>query len=190
MPEKIITVPQGIEAKQDGKVLVITGPKGELSREFSSPLINFKVSGDKITFLCDSERKRSRAILGTYFSHTTNMITGVTYGYDAKVKAVYSHFPVKMAVEEDKVVISNFLGGRSARKSQIVGECKVIIKKDDISITGISKEDVSQTAANIELVTKVTGYDRRIFQDGCYITQKAKLIDEKATSEGGKKSGN
>ena len=73
------------------------------------------------------------------------------------------------------------MGERNPRKARIVGQTKVDIKKDEIIVTGIDKEDVGQTSANIELATKVTGYDRRIFQDGCYITQKCCQAMEKET---------
>jgi large subunit ribosomal protein L6 len=43
-------------------------------------------------------------------------------------------------------------------------------------LTGTDVEAVGQTAANIERATKVWGYDPRVFQDGIYITEKAKKV--------------
>ena len=70
------------------------------------------------------------------------------------------------------VTIDNFLGERTPRKSKVFGDSKVSIKGDKVSVTGTSLEFVSQTAANIELATKVKGRDRRVFQDGIYLISK------------------
>ena len=45
-------------------------------------------------------------------------------------------------------------------------------KKDEIVITGLDKELVGQACGNIENVTRVTGRDKRVFQDGIYILGK------------------
>jgi large subunit ribosomal protein L6 len=88
------------------------------------------------------------------------------------MKIVYSHFPIKASVKGDMFVIENFLGERSPRKTKIVGDTKITIKGDEITLTGINIEDVGQTAANIELATRIKGFDPRVFQDGIYITSK------------------
>ena len=49
---------------------------------------------------------------------------------------------------------------------------KVEVKGKDIIVSGINLEDVSQTAANIEQATRLTGRDRRIFYDGIYVYEK------------------
>jgi large subunit ribosomal protein L6 len=102
------------------------------------------------------------------------MIKGVVEGFECKLKIVYAHFPIQVKVEGDKVLIINFLGEKKPRKAQIVGkETKVKVTSDEIIITGIDKEAVGQTAANIEQATRIKGYDPRVFQDGIYITVKA-----------------
>jgi large subunit ribosomal protein L6 len=176
MSEKKIEIPAGIEVRQEGNTIAVKGPKGELSREFLHPKISTKTKDNQVAFISDDDRKKSVALLGTFAAHLKNMFTGVTSGWEARLKVVYSHFPMKVAVEVDSVIIQNFMGERSPRTSKIVGQTKVDAKKDDIIVTGIDKEDVGQTAANMEIVTKVTKYDRRIFQDGIYITQKCQPI--------------
>ena len=69
--------------------------------------------------------------------------------------------------------IDNFLGERSPRKAKIIGDdVKVSVKGEDVTITGINKEHVGQTMANIEQATKIKGRDPRIFQDGIYLVDK------------------
>jgi large subunit ribosomal protein L6 len=110
--------------------------------------------------------------IGTSIAHVKNMVDGVTKGFVYKLKVIYSHFPITVKVEKDKVMINNFLGERTSRVAKIVGETQVKIEGQELSVTGIKLEEVSQTAANIEQATRIVGYDKKVFQDGIYITQK------------------
>ena len=69
-------------------------------------------------------------------------------------------------------MISNFLGERKPRSAKIMGDSKVEIKGDTVVVSGIDKELVGQTMANIEQATKVRGFDIRVFQDGIYLVDK------------------
>jgi large subunit ribosomal protein L6 len=102
------------------------------------------------------------------------MIQGVTEGFEYKMKTVYSHFPIKTTLQEKQIIIDNFLGEKYPRKANILGETTVEIKGDEIILTGADIEQVSQTAANIERATRIKKRDRRVFQDGIYITQKGR----------------
>jgi large subunit ribosomal protein L6 len=100
------------------------------------------------------------------------MIKGVTQGYECQMKTVFSHFPIKTSVDGNQLVIQNFLGERFARRAEILENIKVEVKGEIIILTGIDKEKVGQTAANIERATKVKNRDIRVFQDGIYITKR------------------
>jgi large subunit ribosomal protein L6 len=88
------------------------------------------------------------------------------------MKVVYAHFPIKVSVKNDKVHIDNFLGEQFPRTAQIYGKVQVDVKGDTITIQGTNREEVGQTAANIERAVRVRRRDIRIFQDGIYITSK------------------
>ena len=66
----------------------------------------------------------------------------------------------------------NFLGERFPRTARIMPNVKVQAKGDQVLVSGIDKELVGQTAVNIELATKIRGYDPRVFQDGIYIVRR------------------
>src|SRR4030043_803911 len=174
MPEKTVQIPDGVEVKLDGKELVVKGKNGELRRAFSHPAAKVEIKEGTVVFSSDSNRKRNRAIVGTWAAHFRNMCSGASRPWEARLKIIYSHFPIKVSVEGKKVVIGNFLGGRKNREAAIVGDTKVEVAKDEIIVTGIHKENVGHTAANIERAAKVQGFDRRIFQDGCHLVQKAR----------------
>jgi large subunit ribosomal protein L6 len=75
------------------------------------------------------------------------------------------------------VLIENFTGERRARKANILGDVKVKLEPDDIIVQGAKLEDVSQTAANIEMITRVTNKDPRVFLDGIYVFERNEGMD-------------
>lgn len=169
-----IEIPQGVTVTVSGAALTAKGQKGQISREFRFPGIAVKADGNKVVVETGKDDKQTKATVGTYASHVKNMVTGVSEGYEYQMKIVYAHFPIQVKVEgKDKVSIGNFLGERKARSANIVGETKVAIQADKVVLTGVNKEDLGQTAANIEQACKIRKRDPRVFQDGIYITKKA-----------------
>lgn len=168
-----IEVPEGVEVKVEGKRVEVRGKKGTLSREFDFPGLEIKIEGNVIAATISSLRRRDKAALGAFKAHVMNMIKGVTEGFVYKLRVVYSHFPITVKVEGKRVTIHNFLGERSPRVAEIVGDVSVEINGDEIIVKGINKEDVGQTAFNIEQATSVKYRDRRVFQDGCYIVERS-----------------
>jgi len=169
---KTIEIPNGVEVKIDGRVVTIKGEKGTLTRDFSEAPVLIQLEDRAIKVQANWPRKREAALVGTVSSHIQNMITGVAKGFTYKLKIVFSHFPISVKVKENMVSIENFTGERSPRLVNIMGDTKVSVKEDDVIVQGISLEDVSQTAANIERGTKVKIKDPRVFLDGVFIYEK------------------
>lgn len=176
--ETKVQIPEGVTAKIDGPVLTATGPKGELTRTFRYPKVSMKISGNELKVSSPADDRRTKAVVFTWGAHTRNIFTGVTKGWNASMKAVYSHFPMKINVEDNKLVIQNFLGERKPRLAKIPENVTVEVKKDDITVTGLDKELVGQTCSRIEICSRITKRDRRIFQDGIYVTQKTVAAEE------------
>jgi len=152
---KTVRIPEGVTVNLEGKTVEVTGEKGRLVRDFSL-----------------WARRKVSALVGTVCSHIGNMVKGVTAGFTYRLKVVFSHFPISVKVQQDGIVIENFIGERSPRIAKIVGETKVSVKDDDIIVQGLDIEEVSQTAANIEQATKVKERDPRKFLDGIYVYEK------------------
>jgi len=163
-----IKFPEGVTATFENNNLTIKGEKGEISRFFSHPKILIKLNGDTIEINSKNVRKKEKALIGTFVAHINNMIKGVTDGFEYKMKTVFSHFPIKTLVEENDFVIQNFLGERAPRRAKILEGVSVEVKGEDITVTGVDKEKVGQTVANIERATAVKHRDIRVFQDGVY----------------------
>ncbi|WNY24046.1 50S ribosomal protein L6 [Methanimicrococcus hongohii] len=167
-----VEVPAGVTVTYDNRVVTVKGPKGENAKELYYPGIVISISEGEV--LVDSEvaRKQYKAMVGTYASHVNNMIKGVTDGFEYKMNIVYSHFPMQTKVEGKTFVISNFLGEKKPRVAKIVGNTTVKVSGNSVVVSGICKEDVGQTTANIEQKTKIKRFDPRVFQDGIYVVEK------------------
>lgn len=166
-----IPIPEGIDVTVEDEVTV-KGSKGQLSRKFNYPNVVIKKDNDNVVLEANFPKKKDKAMLGTIRSHISNMITGLTDGFTYNMKIVYAHFPMTVKAGKDKVTIENFLGERYPRTAKIVGSAKVQVKGEDVIITGINKEDVGQTMANLEQATKIRGRDPRVFQDGIYFVSR------------------
>lgn len=161
-----------VEVSIEGRIITVSGPKGKLSREFDLKGLRIKKEQNKVVVKSDTSRKKMRAAVGTTISHIKNMFKGVTEGFTSELKVVYSHFPINVSIQDDKVRIENFIGEEKPRYANIVGETEVEIKGEEIEVKGTNKEDVGQTAANIEQTAQVRGRDPRVFQDGIYIVKR------------------
>lgn len=166
-----IPIPDGITVTVD-EAVTVKGSKGTLERNFNNRSIQIKVEDDKVVVEAHFPKKKDKAMLGTIRSHINNMIIGLTDGFNYKMKIVYAHFPMTVKKAGNKVTIENFLGERHPRTAKIVGNADVQIKGDEVIVSGINKEDVGQTMANMEQATKIKGRDPRVFQDGIYLVSK------------------
>ena len=173
--EEKVDIPESVDASVEWPFIRVKGPKGQLEREFKGPLLRFvnvEKNGNTIVIKSSSKRRRVGALVGTIHAHTRNLIEGSLNGYVYKLKMHYVHFPMTIEIKSNQVVVKNFLGERTLRRASIVGKSKVEQKKDEIIVSGPDKENVAQTAANIEQSCRLSGKDRRIFLDGIYITEK------------------
>jgi large subunit ribosomal protein L6 len=170
--ELIVDIPQGVTVSVNGPKVTVKGPKGEVSKTFQLDRMTIEKKDNQVVLTMPSKRKGDKAVLGAANAHVVNMIHGVTNGVVYKMKVIYSHFPMNVKVQGPKLVIDNFLGEKHPRKTDILKGVTVEVKGQDVTLKGASIEDVSQTAANIEQITRITARDLRVFQDGIYITEK------------------
>jgi len=167
-----VDLPEGVSASLEGHVLFMEGPKGRISREFRHPRIDMTIEDGHISLHTVLPRRKVYALSGTWRAHVANMARGVSEGFTYRLKIRYSHFPMKVYVKDTTFMIENFMGERFPRKAPIIEDTEVTVKGDEVTVTGIDKEHVGQTAANIELATKIKRYDPKVFQDGIYIVEK------------------
>lgn len=186
-----VDVPADVDVSVQDDVVTVRGPRGELSRRFKHPKLSLRVGplsdGDGeegFIVRVDRPRRKDEALAGTWASHVRNMIDGVTRGYEAEMRIVYSHFPIKAKVEGDRFLVQNFLGERHPRHARIQPGVEIEVQGDTVTLAGSDKEAVGQTAATIERITRIRGYDTRVFQDGIYIVQKPRPVEAEDDDEG------
>jgi large subunit ribosomal protein L6 len=165
---------EGVTGSVSGRELTIKGPLGTVKKRFDRIHVNMQVKDGRVEIMPFTGRKKDVVSSNTMSSIVRNMVTGVTEGYTYKLKVVFAHFPVTVKVKGKQVNVENFVGERSARITDIIGDCKVSVEGDDIIIKGVSLEDVGQTSANLEQATKIKRKDQRIFLDGVYVYEKKK----------------
>lgn len=173
-----VEIPEGVTITQKRHMLQFQGPLGKTFKSFRSIPVNIEIKDNKVHLSAPGRRKRDYSILHTARSIIKNICEGLIEGYTIKMKVVFAHFPITVKVDGKTVSIENFQGERAPRTTKIVGNTKVIPKGEDVIITGEVLTDVTQTAANIELHTKVKGKDHRVFLDGIYVYEKKKGIDK------------
>ena len=165
----MVAIPNGVTVSVSGQKVSVKGPKGATEREFKVKGLVIKSDGKEVSVTEKEGGKVDRAIFNTVESHISNMMTGALSGYEKKMQVIYAHFPISLETKGDKFIIKNFLGEKRNREARIVGVTKISVKGADVTVTGISKEDVGQTVSNIRAAVKIRNRDPRMFQDGLYV---------------------
>ncbi|OPY38918.1 MAG: 50S ribosomal protein L6 [Methanoregula sp. PtaU1.Bin051] len=167
-----VRIPDKVKVQVDATTLRVTGPKGELIRNIRFPQVSVSTDGQEIAIATESKRKEIVAMVGTLEAHTKNMFKGVTEGFEYHMKVVYSHFPIQLKLQGNRLEINNFLGEKKARYAQIEPGVTAKLSSDEVILTGINRELVGNSAANIEHATHIRNRDPRVFQDGIFIVQR------------------
>jgi large subunit ribosomal protein L6 len=157
----MVTIPEGVNIEVSESTVTVKGKNGELTQSFT-PLVEIRVSGSEVDVTGETK------FVNTVSSIISNMITGVTEGFTKEVKVLYAHFPVSVEVKGTEVWLKNFQGEKEPRKSKIIGQTKVSVKGQNITVSGPDKIAVGQTVANMKSATRIRDKDDRIFQDGVY----------------------
>jgi large subunit ribosomal protein L6 len=172
-----VALPAGVRFTVGPGRITAQGPLGKVERPFPSDVLELTVEGTsaELRLKIPSDRKRSQALLRTWGAHLRNLAGGLTVGVEAKMKVVAAHFPMKVSVRGEELVIENFLGEKYPRTTRLWHGTRAVVEGDIVTITGNDVEQVGQSAANIERVTHIRDYDPRVFQDGIYLVERAHL---------------
>lgn len=136
----------------------------------------------KLQVDCHFGKRKNLASIRTCTSHVANMITGVTKGYEYKMRLVYAHFPININIEGkgDKVEIRNFLGEKRVRVVNMLAGVKIERSsvKDELILSGNDIELVSRSCSLIHQICLVRNKDIRKFLDGIYVSGKGLLVKD------------
>jgi len=169
-----VKIPEGVHISLNNGTFHVKGPKGEVARKMVNPKVAYEIKDGSVIFSAKKATKREKRMIGTFSAHLNQMIIGVTRGHEYKLKVCSSHFPITAEVSGKEFVVKNFLGEHIPRKFKIQEGVNVKVEGDIVTVSSPNREIAGCTAGAIEQVCRITNRDRRIFQDGIYITSKPK----------------
>ncbi len=148
-----IQIPSGVTITVDPDFVTVTGSKGTL-KQFTMPDVTVAVEGDQVIVTRANDEPKIRAKHGLMRALVNNMVTGVSTGFSKKLEINGVGYRVAMQGADLKFnlgfshdVIYKLPQGITAK-----------IEQNTITVTGISKQEVGQVAAEIRALKKPEPY--------------------------------
>jgi len=148
-----VEIPSGVTITVDGDTVKVTGPKGELSEQ-KLPEVTVAIEESTLTVTRNNEEKLARSQHGLMRSLIQNMVTGVTTGFEKKLEVNGVGF--KVALQGDKLVLN--VGFSHPVEFTAPTGVSLAVDKMNIVVSGISKQQVGQVAADIRKFKKPEPY--------------------------------
>ncbi len=143
-----VIVPQGVEVKIDGQKVSVIGPKGNLSMEIHK-LIKLEQVDGKLIVKRKNETKDSKSLHGLSRSLLNNMVLGVSEGFTRDLAMVGVGY--RASGGGDSMTLSVGFS-HPVVVSAPEGISFTVSDNTKISVSGIDKILVGQTAANIRKI--------------------------------------
>jgi len=165
-----IAVPSGVTVTIDGSTVTVKGPKGELSRSFQ-PVISIKQEGDQIVCAPLDETREANAFHGLTRTLIANMVEGVSAGFSKKLQLVGVGYRAALKGKDLEMQLGYSHPVLVEAPEGITFE---VPSQTEIVVTGPSKEQVGQVAANIRKWRKPEPYKGKgIRYEGEHVRRKA-----------------
>lgn len=172
--ERKLVIPDGVTVNVDGTLVTVKGPKGELNLEVSK-LVSVVVEDGVVLTKQIKPNKEANVMQGTTNSLISNMITGVSKGYDKGLEAVGVGY--RFQVSGNKITInagySHPVVMEAPKELSVTSESNT-----EITIHGIDKQKVSEFVANV----------RKVREPEPYKGKGIRYKDEKVRRKEGKKA--
>ncbi len=165
-----VQLPGGVTAEVNGSTVTVKGPKGELTQDVSNR-VSVEVKDGAVVVSRVDDEKYSRADHGLYRSLVANMVAGVSEGFKKTLILEGVGFKVAMNGKGLKMAL-----GFSHDVQYMPPEGVELAIEDNskIVVTGVSKQLVGQTAADIRALKKPEPYKGKgIRYEDEYIIRKA-----------------
>lgn len=144
-----VPVPAGVDVTINGNDVTVKGPKGTLTRTISAPLTVTRQEDGSILVTRPDDERESRSLHGLSRTLINNMVIGVTEGYTKRLEIVGTGY----RAQQKGTGIELSLG---FSHTVVVEAPEGITLKVDgnlkIDVSGISKEQVGEVAANIRKI--------------------------------------
>lgn len=152
--KQLINLPAGVEVKIDDGVITVKGPKGELKQVIHEKVF-IEVNDNVVSFKVEDENdKFQRSLWGLFGSLVSNMIEGVSKGFEKKLEINGVGF--NAALNGNKLVLK--VGFSHPVEFTIPDGITAKVEANKISISGIDKQLVGEVAAKIRKIKKPEPY--------------------------------
>ena len=160
--KKEIPLPKGVEVRHDAETVTVKGPKGTLSTRIV-PGIGVKVENNVVAFTRNDDEKKSRAFHGLMRALVANNVRGVSEGFKRELDIIGVGY--RAEVKGREVVFQ--LGYSHPVRFAIPEGIDVAIdaKTGHITVTGIDRQKVGQTAAEIRSLREPDPYTGKGIKD-------------------------
>jgi large subunit ribosomal protein L6 len=142
---KIVVLPEGVSVTQEGNNITVKGPKGELTREFSSD-IKMNIEGNEVTFTRPNDSKEMKTIHGTTRANFNNMVVGVSEGFQKALELIGVGYRAQL--QGTKLVL-NVGYSHPVEITPPAGVTVEVPANTQVVVKGANKEAVGELAANI-----------------------------------------
>ena len=143
IPDKVdVKIEPFLKGEVKAVLVTVKGPLGTVIKEFSDT-VNFVVEGKVLSCEPKSEDGSQGAIWGTYTSHLSNMLEGVTKGFQKKLTIEGIGYRAEVA----GAGLNMALGFSHPVKIPIPTGLKVVMEKNVMVISGVDKDLLGQFAA-------------------------------------------
>jgi large subunit ribosomal protein L6 len=139
-----VDIPSGVEVKVEGNKIVFKKDKVQKELDFKGNVI-VKVENNQIVFEPKGEDRQSRAFWGTYRSISSNIIKGITEGFEKKLEI--NGVGYRAAVKGNVLELN--LGFSHPINYNIPKDIAITVEKNIITVKGDDKQVVGQVAADI-----------------------------------------
>jgi len=153
--KKEIALPKGVEVRQDGGSVVVKGPKGSLNTPIVTG-ITVSIENNVVKFERKDEEGKTRAFHGLMRALVANNVKGVSEGFKRELDIVGVGYRAEVKGREVVFQLGYSHPIRFAIPEGI--EVAVDAKTGHITITGIDKQKVGQTAAEIRSLREPDPY--------------------------------
>ena len=165
-----VEVPNKVTVSIDKEIIVVKGPKGELSMPLSNEL-SIDQNDNILTFQPLNDPPKGKKLYGTYRASVANMIQGVTQGFEKKLKLQGVGY--RCQVQGKSLILS--VGFSHQVTIPAPDGINISVEANTkVTVNGISKALVGQVAANIRSVRPPEPYKGKgIRYEGEYVRKKA-----------------
>ncbi len=151
-----IAVPAGVEIKLEGQQVEVKGPKGQLSHRVAEPIRIGRNDAGEIEVTRPDDERLSRSLHGLTRTLVSNMVIGVTAGYEKKLEIVGVGYRV---IAKGPTQLEFNLGfSHPVVVNAPEGVTFSVEKPTAFTVYGIDKQVVGEVAANIRKIRKPEPY--------------------------------